>query len=152
MSNADLRTSLRHTHSYIEAYGADLLQDIEHSFRHALDHIHGGASTQPQEEPQDFEINFGEPAEKAESSVPPAEPPPTAPARKSRPEPERIRLSGVRQQEEHPAPAQPQRHSAQDNPALLHSGIEGLPGWHRFLPGIIAMTTSISLLLYWWSL
>ncbi|MCW1938121.1 hypothetical protein OMD46_20530 [Pseudomonas sp. MDMC_285] len=66
MSNEQLKTSLRHTHAYIEAYGVELLADVEDLFRQALDQV--DEVTQA-----DVTVNFDAPALPSEPPLRPAQ-------------------------------------------------------------------------------
>lgn len=70
MSNEQLKTSLRHTHAYIEAYGVELLADVEDLFRQALDQVDEGVTKSTQ---ADVTVNFDAPAVPSEPPLRPAQ-------------------------------------------------------------------------------
>jgi len=76
MSRELLKTSLRHTHAYIDAYGADLLQDVEMLFRHTLEQAPGTAEDEMDEgdEQGDFSVNFDAPVKPAVAASSPVAP------------------------------------------------------------------------------
>ncbi|WP_312591681.1 hypothetical protein [Stutzerimonas nitrititolerans] len=49
-----LKTSLRHTHAYIDAYGVDHLQDVEMLFRQALEQASEEEDLDEDDEQEDF--------------------------------------------------------------------------------------------------
>lgn len=69
MSNEQLKTSLRHTHAYIEAYGVELLADVEDLFRQALDQVDEVVTKSTQ---ADVTVNLEAPAAPSEPPLRPA--------------------------------------------------------------------------------
>lgn len=78
MSSEQLKTSLRHTHAYIEAYGVELLENVEMLFRQALARVDEGAMKSTQ---TDVTVNFDEPAVQPTPPEPVPRPTQTAPSR-----------------------------------------------------------------------
>ncbi|WP_161867537.1 hypothetical protein [Pseudomonas yangonensis] len=72
MSSEQLKTSLRHTHAYIEAYDVELLADVEGLFRQALDQVDEAPTESTQ---ADVAIHFDAPAEPPPSLFQAAQPP-----------------------------------------------------------------------------
>lgn len=73
MSDNLLRSSLRQTHAYIQAYDPDLLRAIEADFREALSNLHGESQDDDdyeyEDEDEDEEI-IPPPAPKVQASKP----------------------------------------------------------------------------------
>ncbi|WP_312513889.1 hypothetical protein [Stutzerimonas nitrititolerans] len=86
MNRELLKTSLRHTHAYIDAYGVDLLQDVEMLFRQALEQHEEMDETEDDGEQSDLSVNFETVAEPLEALADADEPSPeSAPVRKQEP-------------------------------------------------------------------
>ncbi|MBP64040.1 MAG: hypothetical protein CMJ62_21155 [Planctomycetaceae bacterium] len=92
MSRELLKTSLRHTHAYIDAYGVDLLQEVEMLFRQALEKLEDTDETDEDDEQGDLSVSFETVAEPAVAVARPVAPnPASAPVRKQEPtSPEQI--------------------------------------------------------------
>ncbi|WP_312722877.1 hypothetical protein [Stutzerimonas kunmingensis] len=92
MNRELLKASLRHTHAYIDAYGVDLLQDVEMLFRQALEQHEDIDETDDGDEQSDLSVNFETVAEPVEALADADEPSPEgAPVRKQEPtSPEQI--------------------------------------------------------------
>ncbi|GEM_PF-540010 len=83
MSRELLKTSLRHTHAYIDAYGVDLLQEVEMLFRQALEKPEDTDETDEDDDQGDLSVSFGNVAEPAVAVPCPVSPnQASAPARK----------------------------------------------------------------------
>lgn len=86
MSRELLKTSLRHTHAYIDAYGVDLLQDVEMLFRQALEKLEDTDETDEDDEQDDLSVNFEAVTEPAVAVARPIAPnPASAPVPKQEP-------------------------------------------------------------------
>jgi len=83
MSRELLKTSLRHTHAYIDAYGVDLLQDVEMLFRQALEKLEDSDETDEHDEHDDLSVNFAAVTEPAARPIAPK--PASAPVPKQEP-------------------------------------------------------------------
>jgi hypothetical protein len=78
MSRELLKTSLRHTHAYIDAYGVDLLQDVEMLFRQALEKLEDTDETDEDDEQDDLSVNFEAVTEPAMAVARPIAPKPAS--------------------------------------------------------------------------
>ncbi|MFX1713059.1 hypothetical protein [Stutzerimonas stutzeri] len=108
MSRELLKTSLRHTHAYIDAYGVDLLQDIEMLFRQALEKLEDTDETDEDDEQDGLSVNFEAVAEPAVAVARPIAPNPTST----------------------PVPKQ--------EPTLPEQIFIPVAGWHFYLPATVA--------------
>ena len=122
MNRELLKTSLRHTHAYIDAYGVELLQDVEMLFRQALEQHEDIDETEVHDEQSDLSVNFETVAE-----------PIAAVARANAPSPE----SGPAHSQEQTSP---------------ESILVPVARWHFQLPAIVAaMAVAVFLLRGWLS-
>lgn len=120
MNRELLKTSLRHTHAYIDAYGVDLLQDVEMLFRQALEQHEDIDETDDGDEQSDLSVNF-------ETVTGPV----AAEARRDAPSPE---SEPVRTQE----------------PATPEQILVPVAPWHFQLPAIVAALAVTVFLLRGW--
>lgn len=116
MSDDTLKTSLRHTHAYIDAYGVELLQGVESAFRQALENC---ADDEGEDEQEEYE-----PVSLADE--PPAQEPPTAEPY-SRPEPA------------HRAPRLQETVESSWHSRPLNE----IANWHFYLPGLLTVLAAV---------
>lgn len=120
MNRELLKTSLRHTHAYIDAYGVDLLQDVEMLFRQSLEQHEDIDETDDGDEQSDLSVSFETVAE-----------PVAAEARRVAPSPE----------------SEPVRNPEQTPPEPI---LVPVARWHFQLPAIVAALAVTVFLLRGW--
>ncbi|MCQ4246080.1 hypothetical protein [Stutzerimonas decontaminans] len=120
MNRELLKTSLRHTHAYIDAYGVDLLQDVEILFRQALEQDEDIDVTDDDDEQSDLSVNFETVAEPVRALADADEPSPEG--------------APVRTQE----------------PAIPEQILVPVAPWHFQLPAIVAALAVTVFLLRGW--
>lgn len=116
MTDNTLKTSLRHTHAYIDAYGVELLQGVESAFRQALENCANDEGGDEQEEYAPVSL----------ADEPPAQEPPTVEPY-SRPEPA------------HRAP--PLQESVESS--RYSRPLDAVAKWHFYLPGVLAALAAV---------
>ena len=111
MSDNLLRSSLRQTHAYIQAYDPDLLRAIEADFREALSNLHGES-----QDDDDYEYEDEDEDEDEDEEIIPPHAPKVQAAKPTTPRPAEQRPV---------APSKPRRRSLEVMP---------LADWHFRLP------------------